>query len=142
MSQAMVQSSPRSSALATEMEEKFHWSKGQFETFVNTFAKGCTPDEVQLLAHTAKRTGLDPFARQILPVKRWDSKLKKEVMAVQFTIDGFRSIAERTKEYAAGKELWCGPDGVWKDVWLDKKNPVAAKYSVIRIFPNGQQIES
>jgi len=53
---------------------------------------------------------------------------------IQMGIDGFRIIAQRSREYQGQtKPEWCGPDGVWKEVWLDKdNNPVAARVGVRR----------
>src|SRR5258708_17400413 len=87
----------------------------------DVIAKGCTLAEMEVFAEVCRRTGLDPFSHQIYAIKLSTG------LSIQTGIDGFRAKAEGTGKYR-GQEgpFWCGEDGVWRDVWLSNKAPVAS----------------
>ena len=109
------------------------YREDQISLIKDTFAKGATDSELKLFIAVAERKGLDIFSRQVHLVKRYDKKLNREVMEVQTGIDGYRLIAERTGRYEGQiGPHWCGNDGNWKDVWLAKEPPAAARVGILK----------
>jgi phage recombination protein Bet len=92
-----------------------------------SFGSPLTAAQLAYFAEVCKRTGLDPFRKQIYAVVRGGK------MVIQTGIDGFRAIAQRSGVYEGqGTPMWCGPDGQWRDAWLEKGPPSAARVTVYR----------
>lgn len=120
------------SALA---RDEAYFDREQLDLIKSQIAKGCTDAEVAMFVGVCKRLKLDPFAKQIYCIKRREKRDEQwiEVAQTQVSIDGFRVVAERSQSYEGqvGPQ-WCGEDGVWRDVWLAKEYPSAARVGVWR----------
>lgn len=85
-------------AIHKNQKEIAMFSPEQNELIKKQLCKNITDDELHFFAAVCKKTGLDPFMKQIYAVKRGDQ------MTIQTSIDGYRLIAERTGRYAPGRE--------------------------------------
>ena len=102
-------------ALATASRTDF--TPDQVGLIKRTIAAGATDDELTLFLGQCRRTGLDPFARQIYCVKRQGK------MTIQVGIDGFRLIADRSAQYAGNDD----------PVFDNEQNPTKATVTVYKI---------
>ena len=107
------------------------YTREQLDVLKSTVAQGLSDAEFSLFVEVCKRSKLDPFRKQIYALKRWTQEGDK--ISHQTGIDGFRVIAQRSGEYEGQLgPFWCGDDGEWKELWLGKRPPAAAKVGVLR----------
>jgi phage recombination protein Bet len=99
----------------------------QAQLLRRTLTRELSEDEHELFLNVCHRSGLDPFSRHLYPLR------KNGRLTFESTIDGFRFSAEQTGKYAGqlGPE-WCGPDGVWRDIWTGDEPPTAARVGILR----------
>lgn len=90
------------------------FSSEQERMILTQFLGGASKAEASVLLEIVKRRRLDPFSRQVYFVKRWDAGKRDEVWAIQTSIDGLRSIAERTGKYDGQDEPIYGEDEAGK----------------------------
>ena len=121
------------SSQLTIREDQTEFTPQQMTALESLGVQDAMPAEVAMFFDQCQRTGLSPWARQIYMIGRWDSRLRRNKYQVQVSIDGLRLVAERTKEYQGQTAPeWCGPDGQWRDVWLEQQPPAAARVGVWR----------
>lgn len=94
--------------------------ESKMDLITRTVAAGANPDELQLFFHQARRTGLDPLARQIYFVKRQGKG------TIQVGIDGYRLIAHRSGECGGIDDSELGPP-------TEQGYPSSARVTVWRI---------
>lgn len=84
-----------------------HWNEQQLKIIKDMYARGLTSDELHVFSLLCKELGLDPLRKQVYAVKRKVKNTKGEyewTMTIQTSIEGYRSIAERTAKYAPGEQ--------------------------------------
>lgn len=104
--------------------------------------KDATPSEILSFWFVCKRTGLDPFARQIYLVRYGSGEEGEEGRGrctIQVGIDGFRQVSMDAPGFAGidepkfeGEGTALGPDG-------EIKHPLVARVTVYRLM-NGERV--
>lgn len=115
----------------TLTDEQTEFTPQQRQALESLGIGAVTPGDLQIFLHECQKTGLDPFQKQIYLIRRGDKS------TIQVGIDGLQTIARRTvtktgEAFGEAPILWCGTDGVWRDIWLPLQPPAAAKAVVKR----------
>ncbi|MFD6097168.1 phage recombination protein Bet [Nocardiopsis flavescens] len=135
---------PESDAIAAELTrfagglvvtpDQVEWSPAQLAALRQMGIEEAPFGEQMVFLHFCQRSGLDPFSKHVYLIGRRDQHAPSgKKWTIQVGIDGFRSSASGTGLYRGqvGPE-WCGPDGVWRNIWInDAVLPVAARVGVL-----------
>jgi phage recombination protein Bet len=120
-------------------DDQIVFDEWQEKALAHMGVQNATKADLAVFFHQSKRTGLDPFARQIHMIGRNTKNPKTDQWETKFTIqtgiDGYRLIARRAagqSGYGYEDTLWCGADGQWVEVWAADEAPHAAKVVVVR----------
>lgn len=126
------QTQPRAAVAVTtpgayEVTRAGQWTNREAELIANVLGRDLTPTHLRAYAAICRHTGLDPFKRQIYA---W---LDKGRLTIHIAIGGWRGMAARSGTYnGQTSPEWCGPDGVWRGIWLADEPPAAARVGVYR----------
>lgn len=128
------------STALTLADEQTTWTPSQVAALRHMGVEDASPGDLEVFFHVVKRTGLDPFARQIYMIgrrqkdgDRWVTK-----QTIQTGIDGYRLIGRRAADrrgerISVSAPEWAHEDGTWRPVWSPKWGlPVAARVTVRR----------
>lgn len=131
-STALVASEPPSTALVTLMDK---WGVTETELVVikRQICPGASNSELVVFMNMAAVCSLNPFVKPPLIWAYKRSDKPDEKLIIDLSIDGLRLVANRHKDYEGQTPpQWCGPDEVWRNLWLSNENPVAARVGVYR----------
>jgi phage recombination protein Bet len=136
MTTATITTTGGTTALAIRAEQTF-WDERQIAALGQLGLSRAPKGDLAVFFHQSKRTGLDPFARQLYMIER------KGRFTIQTSIDGFRVIADRAcavRGWVRSEEptVWIDQAGLAHTEWLSKSAPVAARYTCIILTPSGQ----
>jgi phage recombination protein Bet len=122
-------------ALAIRPDQSY-WDEQQLAALAQLGLQRAPRGDLAVFFHQCQRTGLDPFARQIYMIGRGGR------YGIQTAIDGFRVIADRAcieRGWVRSEEptVWFDKAGQAFTEWVSDTPPVAARYTVVVITPNG-----
>lgn len=126
----------------TIKQDQEDWTQRQIAALKQLgVSKNVTQADLDIFLAQSKRTGLDPFSKQIYMIGRrqkiGNTDQYEIKQTIQVGIDGLRAIAHRVAQqchevFSMSDTLWADNSGAWHDVWLAPTPPAAAKVSVKR----------
>jgi phage recombination protein Bet len=120
-------------------DDQTWWDPAQRAALAVLGVKGATNADLALYFDYCRRTGLDPFAKQIYMIQRRERQGQDWVykQSIQVSIDGFRLIRDRAER--RDKVLAEFEDTVWYDKdhnpyseWLEEEPPVGCKVVLVK----------
>lgn len=126
----------------TIKQDQEDWTQRQIAALKQLgVSNNVTKADLDIFLAQSKRTGLDPFSKQIYMIGRrqkiGNTDQYEIKQTIQVGIDGLRAIAHRVAQqchevFSMSDTLWADNSGAWHDVWLAPTPPAAAKVSVKR----------
>jgi phage recombination protein Bet len=130
-----VRDSVPAGALAIE-EGQTGWKPMQLAALDQLGIKNASDGDKAVFLHVSQRTGLDPFAKQIMMIGRneWDPAINAKRMkwSIQTGIEGFRVIRHRAERLEGVRGILSRPvyydaEGKEHKVWFQRIPPVAVE---------------
>lgn len=132
----------RTSTALTIADDQSRFTSQQVTVLRHLGVDGADDDDLDVFFHVAKRTKLDPFARQIYMIGRnsYDQRADRWVtkQTIQTGIDGYRLIGRRAADAARARisvsaPEWAHEDGTWRPVWVKAwGSPIGARITITR----------
>lgn len=126
----------------TIKQDQEDWTQRQIAALKQLgVSNNVTKADLDIFLAQSKRTGLDPFSKQIYMIGRrqkiGNTDQYEIKQTIQVGIDGLRAIAHRVAQqchevFSMSDTLWADNNGAWHDVWLAPTPPAVAKVSVKR----------
>lgn len=106
------------------------YSDRQLDLINRTVASDCNAQEFDLFCEVARRTGLDPFRKQISAIVFSKDDPQKRKMSIITNIDGLRAIAARSGRYRPDEDE---AEYVYDDTLKGDDNPLGLVKATVTI---------
>jgi phage recombination protein Bet len=139
--EAMESALPVRAEKSTELARR-GFTPEEVETIKTSLMPNATDEQLKLFVARCRQSGLNPLKS---PPEIWAVPFRKnagtkdnprwvtDYVAVA-SIDGLRIAAYRSRQVTGFRGCtspeWCGPDGRWRDVWLEDAPPAACRVGV------------